>query len=406
MSISPNIETSSSPSPAAAMPDAAPTQAAVTMTVSPRTILIFVGLVTLTWAIVSVGGTLLVIFVAIFLAMVLSPVVDAAAQRFNLGRGAASSLVVLGIAVLVVLLLLIALAPMGHAVRAFVHNVPKITQEIEHSSIGKQLNHNHLVQTLHNHAAAIASGASKAASGLVGIATSAFNTLLLGFSVIFMTLFLVKDLPNYRSALASLQSNESATRWYRIVDEIITTTSRYMIGNIVISIICGTVYGITAVILGLPYPLALAVIAGILDMVPNVGSLLAGIIIGVVALSVSTTALIVFVVVILVYQQVENYILQPTIIGKAADISGFLVILSVLVWGALFGVVGAIVGVPITAGILTIVKELTADRRARIAATRPSQEPSVADPGTNPQPEAGPVTSLVDGTTPGLAGGG
>jgi predicted PurR-regulated permease PerM len=128
------------------------------------------------------------------------------------------------------------------------------------------------------------------------------------------------------------------------------------------------------VILGLPYPLALAVIAGILDMVPNVGSLIAGIIIGVVALSVSWTAVIVFVVVILVYQQFENYVLQPTIIGKAADISGFLVILSVLVWGALFGVVGAIVGVPITAGILTIVEELTADRRARIAAGRPSEE--------------------------------
>jgi predicted PurR-regulated permease PerM len=144
----------------------------------------------------------------------------------------------------------------------------------------------------------------------------------------------------------------------------------------VISIICGTIYGTTAVILGLPYPLALAVIAGILDMIPNVGSLIAGIIIGVVALSVSTTAVIVFVVVILVYQQFENYVLQPTIIGKAANLSGFLVILSVLVWGALFGVVGAIVGVPITAAIITIVEELTADRRARIAAGRPSHEPT------------------------------
>jgi len=73
----------------------------------------------------------------------------------------------------------------------------------------------------------------------------------------------------------------------------------------------------------------------------------------------------------------ENYVLQPTIIGKAADISGFLVILSVLFWGALFGVVGAVVGVPITAAILIIVEELTADRRARIAAGRPA-EPDLA----------------------------
>jgi hypothetical protein len=98
-----------------------------------------------------------------------------------------------------------------------------------------------------------------------------------------------------------------------------------MLGNLAISVICAVVYGVTAVILGLPYALALALIAGILDVIPNIGSLIAGIIIGIVALSVSLGALIAFVIVILVYQQVENYILQPTIIGKAADVSGFTV---------------------------------------------------------------------------------
>lgn len=112
--------------------------------------------------------------------------------------------------------------------------------------------------------------------------------------------------------------------------------------------------------------------AGILDLIPNIGSLIAGVIIGIVALSVSTFALVTFVIVILVHQQFENYILQPTIIGKAADISGFLVILSVLFWGGLFGIVGAVIGVPITAAIIIFVKELTADRRARIAAGRPT----------------------------------
>ena len=114
-------------------PTAVRSRAGMSITIAPQTILIFVGLATLTWAIVSVGGTLLVIFVAIFLAMVLSPVVDAASQRLNLGRGAASSLVVLGLGVLVVVLLLIALAPLGNAVRSFVHNIPKITREIEHA---------------------------------------------------------------------------------------------------------------------------------------------------------------------------------------------------------------------------------------------------------------------------------
>ena len=103
-------------------------------------------------------------------------------------------------------------------------------------------------------------------------------------------------------------------------------------------------------------------------MIPNVGSLLAGTVIGVVALSVSLFALIVFVIVILVYQQVENYILQPTIIGKVTHVSGFTVIVSVLVFGSLFGIIGAIIGVPIAAGLQIVAEELTAGRRARIAA--------------------------------------
>jgi predicted PurR-regulated permease PerM len=147
-----------------------------------------------------------------------------------------------------------------------------------------------------------------------------------------------------------------------------------MLGNLAISVICGTVYGVTAVILGLPYALALAVIAGILDLVPNIGATIAGVIIGIVALSVSLEALIVFLIVIVVYQQIENYILQPLIIGRAAQISGFTVLASVLAFGALFGLIGAIIGVPIAAALQIVVEELTAGRRARIAAAGTEQQ--------------------------------
>ena len=106
-----------------------------------------------------------------------------------------------------------------------------------------------------------------------------------------------------------------------------------MLGNLAISVICATVYGVTAVILDLPYPLALALIAGFLDLIPTVGATIAGVIIGVVALSVGLEALVAFAIVMLVYQQIENYVLQPTIIGRAARVSGFTVLVSVLSFG-------------------------------------------------------------------------
>jgi predicted PurR-regulated permease PerM len=80
------------------------------------------------------------------------------------------------------------------------------------------------------------------------------------------------------------------------------------------------------------------------------------------------------VIVIVVYQQIENYVLQPTIIGRAARVSGFTVIVSILVFGSLFGVIGAIIGVPIAAGIQIVADELTADRRARIAAVDAAEQ--------------------------------
>ena len=101
---------------------------------------------------------------------------------------------------------------------------------------------------------------------------------------------------------------------------------------------------------------------------PQCGALLAGVIVGIVALSVSLGALVAFVIVMVVYQQVENYLLQPTIIGKATNVSGFTVLVSVLVFGSLFGIVGAIIGVLTAAAIEIIIDESTASRRALIAA--------------------------------------
>ena len=153
-----------------------------------------------------------------------------------------------------------------------------------------------------------------------------------------------------------------------------------MLGNLAISMVCGTVYGVTALILDVPYPLALAVIAGILDLIPSIGATIAGIIVALAALSVSPAAFVVFLIVMVVYQQIENYILQPTIIGKAARISGFTVLASVLAFGALFGLIGAIIGAD--RGLIHIVVGSSPRQRARMP-------PRTADVAASRRPGAG-----------------
>ncbi len=341
----------------------------VDVSLSLRTILLVAGLAAVAWALASIANVLLVIFVSLFSVAVLSPVVSAMKQRFGWSRGVCSTVLVLAIVVVIGVVALVLVQAISGSVRGFSDHLPQIVDKVRHSDLGNFINGgSDSLDTLRKHASDIANGVGKVSGGVVHVGASAFGAVTLVFSVIFLTLFGLIDEPRWRDWIGSLLYRDKRERYLRVTDRIIHTTSRYMLGNLAISVVCGTVYGVTALLLGLPYPLALAVIAGILDLIPNVGATIAGIIIGIVALSVSLEALIVFVIVMVIYQQIENYILQPTIIGKAAQLSGFTVLASVLVFGALFGLIGAVIGVPIAAGLQIVAEELTAGRRARIAA--------------------------------------
>ena len=347
----------------------------VEISISIRTILSVTGVVALAWGLTSIANVLLVILVSIFSVAVLLPVVNVIERRFGWSRGLASMVLVLGIFMVIAVVLLVLVQAISGAVRDFSHDLPHIVDKVRHSSVGGFIDGgSDPLGTLRNHASDITKGVGKASGGIAHVGASAFGAVTLTLSVIFLTLFGLVEEPRARERIGSLMYRDKRERCLRVTDRIIHTTSRYMLGNLAISVVCGTVYGITAVILGLPYPLALAVIAGVLDLVPNIGATTAGIIIGIVALSVSVQALIVFLIVIVVYQQIENYILQPTIIGKAAQVSGFTVLVSVLAFGALVGLIGAIIAVPIAAGIQIVIEELTADRRVRIAAVDATEQ--------------------------------
>ena len=350
----------------------------VEASISIRTILLVAATVAVAWALVSVTDVLLMISVSVFSVAVLLPGVRVMERRFGWSRALCSTVVVLGIVIVIGAIVLVVVQAISGAVRGFADDLPQIVDEVRRSDLGNFINSGSgSLDTLRENASEITSGVGKASGGVAQVGVSAFGAVTLIFSVLFLTLFGLIDEPKVRAWTGSLMYPDKRERYLQVTDRIIQTTSRYMLGNLGISLICATVYGVTAEILGLPYPLALAVIAGFLDLIPNIGAMIAGIIIGLVALSVGLEALIAFAIVIVVYQQIENYILQPTIIGKAAQVSGFTVLASVLVFGALFGLIGAIIGVPIAAAIQIIADELTAARRARIvAADAAEQQPA------------------------------
>ena len=350
-------------------------RAGVEVSISIPTILLVAGAVAIAWALASIANILLVILVSIMSAAVLVPVVSVMERRLRWSRRLCSIVLVLAIVVVAAVVVLVVAKAISDAVGDFSKDLPQIVDRVRHSDLGDFINGGSgSLDTLKAHAGDITSGVGKVSGGVADVGVSAFGAVTLGFSVTFLTLFGLIDAPHARDWIGGLLYRDKRERYLQVADRIIQTTSRYMLGNVAISLICATVYGVTAVILGLPYPLALAVIAGLLDLIPNLGATLAGLVIGLVALSVSLQALIAFAIVMVVYQQIENYVLQPTIIGKAAQISGFTVLASVLAFGALFGLIGAIIAVPIAAGLQIVIEELTAGRRARIAAADAAEQ--------------------------------
>jgi predicted PurR-regulated permease PerM len=352
--------------------DGATARSTLEVSISIRTMLLVAGAVALAWAVDSIANVLLVLFVALFGVAVLSPVVTGIERRLRFSRGACSLVLVLGIVLIAGVVLLVVVQAVSGAVQALSGDVPEILDKVRQSGLGSLIDdRSGALETLRTHARDITSSVGWVSAGVAHVGVTAFEAITLAVSIVVLTHLGLVDEPRVRHRIGSLLYRDDRERFLRVTDRIIQTTSRYMLGNLAISLVCGTVYGVTALILGVPYALALAVIAGILDLIPNIGATIAGLVVALVALSVGLEALIAFGIVMVVYQQVENYVLQPAIIGKAAQVSGFTVLASVLVFGALFGLVGAIVAVPIAAGIQIVAEELTAPRRARIAAAEP-----------------------------------
>jgi predicted PurR-regulated permease PerM len=346
---------------------------ALSISITPQTMFVAAAIVAVVWAFVEVRTAVITLFLALFSALVLEPVVTLAQRKLKLGRGPAALIVVFAVVAFALVAAFILIAPFVKAIRDFVDALPSIVQDIRDSSIGSWIDaHSQAPEESQENVKQIAEAIGEAAGGVLGVTVSAFSLILGLVTAVFLTLFLIMDLPRIVGAIDTVLDPAGSARLKRIMPAVVTAVSRTMLGNIAISIICGTIYGLSAWALGLPFPLALAFIAGFLDLIPMVGATVAGAILVLAALTQGVTEAVIMLAIVLVYQQIENYVLQPTILGKAADVSGFLVIASVLVFGTLLGAVGAIIAVPIVASIQIIVRELTAKRRAEMAKLRAS----------------------------------
>lgn len=233
-----------------------------------------------------------------------------------------------------------------------------LRQAQDHNSWIGQLNERfHFQQALEN---SLSGG-----SGLLDAGVAVFGAVTDLLVLIVLTVYFVADLPRIRAALYRLIPHSRRPRAILIGDEISAKVGGYVLGNLVISVIAGVVTLIWLLIFGVPYAVLLAITVAVLDLIPVIGSIIGGVVVSLVALTVSVPVCLATVGFVLLYRLAEDYILVPRIIGSAVKVPGLVTVVAVLLGGALLGVVGALVAIPIAAAGLLLAEEVLYPRLDR-----------------------------------------
>jgi len=315
----------------------------------------------------AVSRVLTWIAVSIFLAVALEPVVRVTERWMS--RTWAVLTVFGGLLALVALFLAVLIIPIATQVDDLRDAAPGYLQRLERNHTIRDLNQRYkLVQKAQD-------AAKQAPARVFGAAGRFVNGVVATLTVLFLTLFLMFELPAISRGLLSLLTDDDAARVRLVAADVNRSIGGYVLGNLAISVIAGATVGISLWILGVPYAAALAVFMGVCDLVPLVGATVGALAaIGVAFAAQGVTAGIVMIVVNVVYQQFENHILQPIVYRKTVQLSAFLVLVAVLVGGELMGVLGALVAIPIAGSIQLVVREIRAGV-ADPAAPQPEPEP-------------------------------
>jgi predicted PurR-regulated permease PerM len=355
------------------------------VTVRPRTVLtvaaILLGVAAVVWIFLRSEQVLIWVLVSLLLAMALNPAIEALQRRGIRHRGAAAAIVYLLATAVIAGIGALILPTLIQQVGDFVNALPGYVHDLTtgRGPLGFLETKYHVVERVQK---AVSGGGSGAASSLAGGATAALDVtrsvitfIAAVVTITFLTLFMLLEGPRWVSSSIELLPAERRAEAREIADDIYHLVGRYVTGNLLISLIAGTATAIVLLALGVPFALALGLLVAILDLIPLAGATLAAIVVTLVALTDSVTSAIIVAVFFIVYQQIENHLLQPLVYGHTVRLSPLAILLSVLIGSQVAGIVGALVAIPVGGTIQILLEHWRRHRRG------PDEEPADEPPG-------------------------
>jgi predicted PurR-regulated permease PerM len=346
-----------------------------------RSILACIGLVLATvaalYVILEIRQVLTWMMVAAFFSVALAPVVGwvqvrAFGQRRALATLLVFVLVLLGLSGIVAVFVV----PLVSQGRDLAGQLPGLLEQARqgHGPVGELLQRTHALEYVQNNQdriRAFATGLTSPAAGVLrSIATGIAGTV----TIFVLAYLMVLEGPKVVDGALNLFEPHAATRIRRVAADCARSVTGYLSGNLVISVICGLLTYLVLKVMGVPFAALIAMFVAIVDLIPLVGATLGAVVAGGVAFIHSLPAGIVVVIFFVVYQQLENHLLQPVIYARTVQLNPLTVIIAILVGVELAGILGALLAIPFASMIQVVARDLWDHRRGR-----PKEEPTVGE---------------------------
>lgn len=309
--------------------------------------------------IAEVTSVLVIIGLALFIAIGLNPIIEFLTDR-GLRRGIAVAIVTFGFLLVIAGFVLAAVSPISHEVSTLVKNYPKYKASLVAGKgwAGRLAVKFHLTSYLN--------GKSKIkipAGGVLGAGKEVLTLGVATISVVALTTYFLIALPGVKKLWLSIVPRSRRERTRLLTDEVFSRVGGFMLGNLVTSLISGIGTYVWLLVFGVQYALLLALVVALFDLIPLVGSTIAGVIVALVALSKSIPIGIATIGFYIVYRYLEDYLLNPRVMKHTVKVTPGITIIATLIGGTLLGLVGALVAIPIAATIHLLLDEVAIPRQ-------------------------------------------
>lgn len=350
-----------------------------------RTILAVIALVLATaaalWIVFRAERVIVWIVIAAFFAVALDPAVNWVQRHVLSGRRRAVATVLVFLLVIVVLLGIIALfaVPLAREGSSFAKQLPNLVDQARAGKgvVGQLLDRTHALNYLREHQDQLKATASGLTSPAVGVLRGVATGLAGAVTIFVLAFLMVLEGPKIVAGTLALFPPQRASRIHRVAGDCAKSVSDYITGNLAISVICGLLTFAVLKIAGVPFAGLLALFVAIADLIPLVGATLGAVVAVIAAFIHSVPAGITAIVFFLVYQQLENHLLQPLIFSRTVKVNPLTVLIAILISVELAGILGALLAIPVASMVQVILRDLWNHRQGR-----PKAEPTLGEDRT------------------------